>query len=175
MGKILDLSNEQRKLEDDIFFLDEESENYQEEFDAIMTKQMANNKSLEHILEYLSDVLIEMKSVTNAKREVARSTQKRAITSENKLNNLKEFIRGVMISNNINKAEGKYGSLSLRKGCEVVLMPEDYDYSQLPDDLVTHVLESWVPNKNELKKYLKSGHEIEGIALLRSEKTLTIK
>lgn len=175
MGRILDLTKEQEQLQDQLFFLDETSESYQEEFDAIMSKQMANNNSLVHMLEYLSDVLIELKLDSEIKRKVAQSTQKRAITSENKYENLKTFIYGVMTSNNINKVEGKFGSLSFRVGKEVAFIPEDFNYILLPEELVTYVEESWIPKKNDLNKYLKDGNTIEGIALLRADKTLTVR
>ena len=127
------------------------------------------------MLEYLSDVLLELKADSESKRKVAQSTQKRAITSENKYSNLKEFIYGVMTSNDINKVEGKFGGLSLRKGIEVAFIPEYFDLSTLPEELVTHIPEEWKAKKNDLKKYLKDGNSIEGIALLRSDKTLTVK
>ena len=152
MGRVHDLTEEQQKLQDQIFFLDETDEDYKEQFEAIMSKQLANSKSLEHILEYLSDVLLELKSDATAKREVARSTQKRAITSENKYSNLKEYIYGVMDANKVNKVEGKFGSLSMRKGTMTAFVSDDFDCSQLPEFLVTHNEESWITKKYELKK-----------------------
>ena len=175
MGRILDLTKEQEQLQDQLFFLDETSESYQEEFDAIMAKQFANTNSLVHMLEYLSDVLLELKADSEAKRKVAQSTQKRAITSENKFNSLKTFIYGVMDSNNINKVEGKFGSPTFRQGSEVAFIPEDYNCKNLPEELVTYEPEQWTPKRNEIKQYLKDGNTIEGIALLRSDKTLTVK
>lgn len=175
MGRILDLTKEQEQLQDQIFFLDETEDDYKEEFDALMAKQLSNNNSLVHMLEYLSDVLLELKADSEAKRKVAQSTQKRAITSENKYSNLKEFIHGVMTSNDISKVEGKFGSLSLRVGKEVAFIPEDFECKNLPEKLVTYVEESWTPKKNDLNKYLKDGNTIEGIALLRSDKTLTVR
>ncbi len=175
MGKILDLTEEQKKLDDELFFLDETSIDYQEKFEAIMSKQMSNNNSLKNMLSFLSDVLLENKQDAESKRNVARSTQKRAITSENKFKNLHSFIHGVMMDNGINKIEGKYGTLSLRKGIEVAFIPDDYNLSELPEELVNYQPESWTPKKNDIKKFLKEGGELDGIALLRGDETLTLR
>jgi hypothetical protein len=107
MSTILELTEKQKKLKDQIFFEDDEILLGQLIREAVQTLHTIENK-----LQFAADIQFELELEADAKREAARVTQKRAITAENKANRLKEFILEVMSEQGLKRIDGVYRGLS---------------------------------------------------------------
>jgi hypothetical protein len=158
MSTILELTQQQQDIRDRIFFEDDENaiENLNAELETLCT-------SIEHKLKFLTDLWLELDLDADAKREVARSTQKRAQIAENKAARLRDFIDEMMLQADIKRIDGKYCGFSRTTSEKLVInapddqIPAQYHKPPKPPEI----------DRGAIKAALKDGLEVYGCELVK--------
>lgn len=174
MAYIHELAEDQQKIVDELFFLDPNDPNDQEQINLLYSRLANITGSIEHKLEFLVGILCEVESNESARKSLLDKAQKRLKTASNAAERIRKLIRETMIDFNIKKISGDYADVRIQDGREIVFIPEGYDLKKLPEYYVTYTPESYAPKKRELTRALKEGIEIEGLELIRGEKIMVV-
>lgn len=102
--------------------------------------------------------------------EIARLTARKKVI-KNKTETFRNYLLFNMQKSGISKIECPYFTISTVKGRESVVID---DVDSLPDDCVNTNL-TVTPDKKVIKEKIKSGEEINGARIERSDDTLRIK
>ena len=142
----------------DIFLESERDEMDQEFYQESMEllKSELNNKS-SNIIKYVRNLDSE---VIGIKDELERLTKAKK-SRENKLKSLKDYLVNTMMVLDKTKIESDLGSYGLRKSHPLEIL----DMSKIPEEFIRRKEEVSV-DKRALANYIKSGHDIEGTALV---------
>ena len=157
MSTILELTKEQQKIKDELFFEDDE-----QEIESLMIAFNQVSGTIENKIKLMIDIHFELELQAEARREVARVTQKRAITAENKAKRLKDFICEVMAEQELKRVDGVYRGFS-RYQRETLVVNVDPDF--LPDQYLRH--KEPEINRSLLTQELKNGAIVDGCALVK--------
>jgi uncharacterized membrane protein YkoI len=166
MSRINDLTEQQCKLLEDIYLLNEDSQEDDEELQNLFNKLSENHKDIISYIEWMSKVYVEMVEITEGRREVSRKATARLRSSENKKDRLKYFILDTMKNNNLQKIKGKEHDLRLQLTPGTLVFEHEFDYSSLPNDCVQIIPEQVKPIASEVKRMIKD-HPIDGISLVK--------
>lgn len=142
----------------DIFLESERDEMDQEFYQESMEllKSELSNKS-SSIIRYVRNLDSE---VIGIKDELDRLTKAKK-SRENKLNSLKGYLINTMMVLDKTKIESDLGSYGLRKSHPLEIL----DMSKIPEEFIRRKEEVSV-DKRAVASFIKSGHEIQGAALV---------
>lgn len=171
----LDLTKPIRDLNDDLYYLDDEDENYESHKEILEKKLYQERWSAEQIAHYYADLYLEQKIFSESRKDIAERTAKKAKSAKNKAEWTKKFLKEFMESAGIKKVVTDYTSPSISQGREVTFFPEDFDAETLPDEFRKDIPASSSPIKAEITKALKAGKDICGLQLLRGESIITFR
>lgn len=175
MNNILDLTKPIRDLNDELFYLDEEDENY-ESHKAMLDMRMRQEQwGIERTCHYYADLYLEQKTFAESRKEIANKTAKKAKSAQNKAEWTKRYLKDLMEAGGIKKVTTDYTSTSISAGRETPFFPDDFDSTTLPDEFRKDIPASSAPIKAAITKALKAGADICGLKLLRGESIITFR
>lgn len=126
--------------------------------------QLQTSEKIENIIKYIKNLEAEAKAL---EEEGKRLAAKKKVT-DNKINNLKAYLKDFTSLQNSKKYSAGIFKLSVRKNAASVIV-EDINY--IPDNFITTEVVKKV-NKKELAAALKNGEIIKGVKLENSESIL---
>jgi hypothetical protein len=174
MAHIYELKEDQQKIVDELFFLDPNDDQDQEQITLLYSRLANITGSVENKLEFLVGVLCEVEANESGRKALLDKAQKRFKIASNVAERIRKLIKETMIEFNIKKISSDYADVRIQDGREIVFIPEGYDCKKLPEYYVTYAPESYTPKKRELTKALKEGILIEGLELVRGEKVMVV-
>jgi len=144
MSKIAQLSEQQKTLLDQLFWLDEEDgeDYYQEQVNSLHQKLASIKKDAQGIIEYLAPILIELNvdlteqaAIHDAYKSLAAAQAKKVKSAENKKNKLRDFILAKMQEFAIEKAKTPYGNFSVRETVSLGI-DDNFVLDEMPAEFV---------------------------------------
>lgn len=107
----------------------------------------------------------------DALKEYKKQLDYKIQCKQNRIDNIKEYLRGNMEASGIKKIECPLFNITCGKGRAVVSIDDE---DSIPDEYMT-VTTNIKPDKKKLLDALKGGEVIEGVSLTESKSTLRIK
>ena len=139
--------------------------------DTMESLQAPIEEKAENIIKYIKNI----EALADAKKLEAKRLSESASADLKKAEKLKTYLADNLQRVGIKKLQAGVFALSFRKGSEVVEVDENKVPSfETNSSLYVHQ-EPKLIGKEELKKLIKDGQEIPGVALVRKPDTLTVK
>lgn len=134
---------------------DEMDQEFYQDSMELLKRELSNKSS--NIIKYVRNLDSE---VIGIKDEIERLTKARK-SRENKLKSLKDYLLNTMMVLDKTKIESDLGTYGLRKSHPLEIL----DISKIPEEFIKRKEEITV-DKRAVSSYIKSGHEIQGAALV---------
>ena len=134
---------------------DEMDQEFYQESMELLKEELSNKSS--NIIKYLRNLDAEAIAI---KDEVDRLTKAKK-SRERKSKSLKEYLVNTMVVLDKTKIESDLGTYGLRKSHPLEIL----DMSKIPEEFIKRKEEISV-DKRAVSAYIKSGHDIEGAALV---------
>lgn len=146
------------------------SENNELDEETIQDTRESIKYLLEEKSEQLELILKEQEMKEEKCKEISRYYAEKSKETKDKKDTLKKMIMETMENLGVKKIETATGTFTIRKNAPALIIEDD---RLIPEKFKTIVQETKI-EKNEIKKALKDGAEIEGVRL-ESSQSLLIK
>ena len=169
MPSIYDLNEQQRELQDELFWIDPSDENYEQQKQEIENKLNKIIGDAKFKLEYVAKIYLDSKAVLEERIKARELAQKREKQARSATDRLHEFLLSTMINFNIKKIDAGVCDISRYLSSGSVKYTEDFSIDMLPDKYVKVIPETKSPITSEIAKALKDGEFIGGCELVKSD------
>ena len=169
MPSIYDLSEQQRELQDALFWLDPDDESYEQQKLEIETKLNKIVGDAQFKLEYVAKIYLDSKAVLEQRIQARKLAQKREKQAQAATDRLHEFLLEAMAKFDIKKVDAGVCNISRYLSAGSVKYTEDFSIDILPDKYVKFIPATKTPMASEIAKALKDGEFIEGCELVKSD------
>ena len=140
-------------------------------FDELASKEDEFENKAESVAQYIKNLIIE----SDALAAEIKVLQQRKKVKDNKIENMKKYLKDCLIQTGINKIETTRCVLSIRNNAESVSIANEKEFiSQYKDSHAEYFKFKPEISKTEIKKLLQSGVEIDG-AVLEKTQSIIIK
>lgn len=169
MPSIYDLNEQQRELQDAIFWLDPDDESYEQDKAEIEAKLSRIIGNAQFKLEYVAKIYLDSKAVLEQRIQARKLAQKREKQAQAATDRLHQFLLDTMAKFDIKKVDAGVCNISRYLSSGSVVYSSEFSIDTLPDKYVKLIPETKQPITSEISKALKDGEFIEGCELVKSD------
>jgi len=166
MSTTLDLQKDLRDLKNELYYLNEDDDNYEKYKELLEQRQKQLKWSIEKTCMYYADLVIEQQLDADNAKTIADRTAKKARSAKNKTEWTKLILKELMFNSGITKLKTDYTNASIFQGQEYVNIPENFEASELPDKYRKDIPATSVPISRDITRALKAGEDICGLKLI---------
>ena len=173
MSNIYDLSDQELLLKSMLFCLDPDDTEDAAQIELIERQLDAIDASANRKILWRVRVLKELQASLEAVEERKRAIERKRTIAQNAVNRMKQNITDCMAMFELERVQDEEFNVSMANTPAALVIAPSFDLRHLPHDCYKIVPETYTPDKNAIKKLLKTGIEYDGLSLV-SNKTLRI-
>lgn len=169
MASIQELNEAQKKILDQLFFLDENDEEDAEQIELLKFELNKIHGDAKNTVLFLHKIWLECRDIASKRKEAKHRAEKRQKTADNAEIRLKTRLIEIMNEFGTEKVIDDYSGEGIRTQMSQgrLVYSDDFDINKLPDELTETIPLKIVPIDAKVKQAIKDGVEIEGAMIVK--------